>query len=66
MRKIQLVALLLVTTSFMLTACGQKGPLFLTEEQVAQAQEAAPAADTEDTVEEKAEEMAEEQKVKSE
>ena len=53
MRKTQLAALLLVSSSFLLTACGQKGPLFLTEEQAAQAQESLPASDAEDKAEEK-------------
>lgn len=40
MRKIQLVALTIIA-SLLLAACGQKGPLYLTDEQASRAQEAA-------------------------
>lgn len=40
MRRTQLAALTIIA-SLLLTACGQKGPLYLTDEQAARAQEAA-------------------------
>ena len=46
MRKSQLVALLIITATFALTACGQKGALYLPANTTAQPADA-PAADKE-------------------
>lgn len=47
MRKPQLVALLIITTMFALTACGQKGALYLPADESAQVEATASAVDDE-------------------
>ncbi len=47
MRKPQLVALLLMIATFALTACGQKGALYITADEPAPASTAASATDAE-------------------
>jgi predicted small lipoprotein YifL len=47
MRKPQLVALLLMIATFALTACGQKGALYITADEPAPASTATPATDAE-------------------
>ena len=48
MRKLKLVALFLaITATFALTACGQKGPLYITADKPVQASEATSDADAE-------------------
>lgn len=43
MRKSQLVAILILIAPLMLTACGQKGPLFISADEPAQAADAVAA-----------------------
>jgi predicted small lipoprotein YifL len=43
MRKSQLVAILILIAPLMLTACGQKGPLFISADEPAQATDAVAA-----------------------
>ncbi len=44
MRKPQLVAMIILAATLGLAACGQKGPLFLPEDQLSSAQDKTPAA----------------------